>query len=304
MRRLSQRLSQLQRLTVFEAAARIGTFTGAAHELGLTQPSVTRQIRALEREIGASLFDRTPNTAALSPSGAELFESVEQAFALLEAAIDRLDNQSSFVLAANPGVAQRWLVAHLDSLEAALPGREIRLWLFDRNADFGRGGFDAAVHVGHGDWVGHRATHLFDEAVVPVASPEFALAHQLDEHSDANQLSGVPLLHLDTEDRSWASWSDWFGAHSLESPAARVVFSNWTLALDEAIAGRGVALGWRGLIEHHIERGLLVEVGSLYRPPNSAYFAIWPHGIDSETRHTVNRWLLELVHSTDDDPTR
>ena len=52
---MTQKVGRLHRLAVFDAAARLGGFSAAARELGMTQPAVTRQIRALERSLGRDL---------------------------------------------------------------------------------------------------------------------------------------------------------------------------------------------------------------------------------------------------------
>lgn len=127
MRTLVERVGRLQRLAAFEAAARLGSFTGAARELGMTQPGATRHIRALETELGVSLFERRSNRVALSAAGRRLYESVSQGFAVIESALDRIVAAADgFVLAANPGVAQRWLVPHLDQGLLVPVGPEVR----------------------------------------------------------------------------------------------------------------------------------------------------------------------------------
>ena len=158
VRPLIERVGRLQRLAVFEAAARLGSFTAAARELGMTQPAVTQHVRGLETDLGIELFHRTANRATPSAAGSRLQESIGEAFSRIEAELDRLDHDRSvFVLAANPGVAQRWLVPQLDGLRSALGDLDLRLWLFDRNADLTGATFDAAIHAGDGDWPGTRS---------------------------------------------------------------------------------------------------------------------------------------------------
>ncbi len=58
MAELSQRLPRPTGLLMFEAAARLSSFTHAAEELGVTQAAVSQQVRALEQELGVPLFVR------------------------------------------------------------------------------------------------------------------------------------------------------------------------------------------------------------------------------------------------------
>ena len=298
MRPLIVRVGRLQRLAVFEAAARLGTFTAAAAELHMTQPGVTRHIRALEAELGITLFRRGANRALLSAAGARLLESVGQGFAIMESGLEQLAAEAPvFVLAANPGVAQRWLVPRLDELQHAVGDPDLRLWLFDRNAELAGGSFDAAIHAGTGDWPGVECELLFPEITMPVATPELAAQLGLDDGSPAQKLLRQPLLHLDAVDRPWMSWSDWFAGagEELSSGAGRVSFNNYAVLLHEAIAGRGIALAWRYLVDELLAQGLLVEVGPEVRSPTVGYYLLWPRGGRGESVQRLAGWLRALI---------
>lgn len=298
MRHLLSRVKRLQRLAALESAARLGSFTAAAEELGVTQPAVTRQVRALESELGIALFRRSANRAILSDAGHRLHRSVDRAFAGIESELDRIGlEQSVFVLAANPGVAQRWLVPYLSGLKAAAGDAEVRLWLFDRNAELARGSYDAAIHAGEGSWPNLRCRLLFPEIVVPVATPGHAARRGLTAHTPPSKLLDATLLHLDDEDRPWMSWATWFGHFELDLPtrSSQVIYNNYALVLEEAVAGNGVALAWRYLIDDQLERGTLVTVGPEVRQPTSGYYLLWPESAPSSTLHRVAEWLEGVI---------
>ncbi len=298
MRPLLERVGRLQRLAVFEAAARLGTFTAAAQELRMTQPGVTRHIRALEADLGLTLFERSANRSVLSAAGARLHESVGQGFAAIESGLDQLGVEPTvFVLAANPGVAQRWLVPHLEGLQQAIGELDLRLWLFDRNTELARGTFDAAIHAGDGHWPDAHSALLFPEIVLPVATPALAARLGIDEHTRPDVLLGKGLLHLDDADRPWMSWRSWFAHHDLElsARASRVSYNNYALVLQEAVAGRGIALAWRYLIDDLLDQGLLVAVGPQVHHPTSGYYLIWPKGNHRDAVHRLAGWLEQLI---------
>ena len=299
MRPLVRRVGRLQRLAVFEAAARRGTFTAAADELGMTQPAVTRHVRALEAELGVALFDRTANRATLTTDGERLREATASGFTAIEVALERLGAPASeFVLASIPGVAQRWLVPHLDGLQAALgDDADLRLWLFDRDAEMSGGGFDAAIHAGDGQWTGMESTPLFPEVVFPVATPAVAADLGLDGASPAADLPHDALLHLDDVDRPWMAWADWFAHHDLEAPprTGQVVFNNYALVVQEAMAGHGVALGWRHLVDDLVDRGILVVVGPEVHHPTTGYHLLWPQGGRTPAVDRLAAWLAALI---------
>lgn len=293
MRDLMRHVDRLQRLAVFDAAARLGSFTAAARELGMTQPAVTRQIRSLERSLGADLFVRTANRSELTEAGRRLHGHVATGFDVIETGLAELaQHAGTFVLAAHPGIAQLWLVPRLDGLHAALGDLDLRLWLFDRDAEIANGGFDAAIRVGTGEFAGQSCHLLFPERVVPVASPAFAAEHSLHADSSAADVHRTPFVHMDDGDRPWMTWSDWLGEFGipLRHAPGRVLFHNYPMVLQQALAGRGVALGWRPLCDDLIAGDALTIVGPEVRSARG-YYLTWPAGPPSEAVQQLTTWL-------------
>src|ERR1700754_5104070 len=101
---------RLTALKLFARAARVGSFSGAGRELGLSQPSASRLIAALEAEVGAALFSRTTRAVTLTDAGATYLTRVEGILAALDEAdheargtgelrgVLRVGTSSSFVL--------------------------------------------------------------------------------------------------------------------------------------------------------------------------------------------------------------
>lgn len=297
VRELIRRVGRLQRLAVFEAAARLGSFTAAARELGMTQPAVTRQIRSLESAVNAALFHRTSNRSELTDAGRTLLSEVSRAFSGIESALAGLGQRAEvFVLACNPGFAQQWLVPRLERVQEALGGRELRLWLFDREADLGGGSFDAAIQVGRGTFPAVDCELLFPESVFPVAAPTLADRWSLGASSPPDRLLEVPLLHMDDGDRPWMSWGEWFGRFGLVVPRqpGRVLFNNYPVVLQQAVAGRGVALGWRHLVDDLLADGVLEQVGPEITSAEG-YFLTWPTGAKAPTTEALGAWLEEQL---------
>lgn len=293
MRPLVRRVDRLQRLAVFEAAARLGSFTAAGNELGMTQPAVTRQIRSLERALGIELFRRTSNRSELTESGVRLLDSVDVAFATVEFTLDEVATTSdTFVLASPPGFAQELIVPYLDSLQEALPDRDIRLWLYDRERELTSATFDAAILVGRGAWPGLDGEELFRERVVPIATPAFADEWGLDETSTADDVLPTPLLHMDSRDRPWMSWEEWFAAFdiTLIKRPGTLILNNYPAMLQRAIAGRGVALGWRGIVDELLATEVMTVVGPEVES-DSSYWIAWPRRRGGLALTALMNWL-------------
>ena len=295
MRPIVERIERLQRLAVFDAAARRGSFTAAATELGSTQPALTRQIRALERSVGLELFERTANRSRLTEAGRQLAAAVDAGFMTIEQALSTIGGQAStFVLASPPGFAQQVMVPVLDELHAALETEhadDIRLWLYDRDAELDHGDADAMIRIGTGQWDGLDAVRLFDETVVPVATRAFAEAHGLHGDSTVDDVLAAPLLHMDATDRPWMSWADWLTHFDLAlTTRRRVVYNAYPAVIQQAIAGRGVALGWYGVIDQYLTDELLVPVGPAVSTDRS-YCLAWPTGRRTPAVEAVIGWL-------------
>ncbi len=297
MRDVVEQVDRLQRLAVFEAAARLGSFSAAAAELGMTQPAVTRQIRALERSLRTELFVRTANRSTLSEIGARLHDHVSAGLDVIEAGLAELaEHAGTFVLAVHPGIAQQWLVPRLDGMTAALGGLDLRLWLFDRDDEITGGGFDAAIRVGNGEFP-HQTGHLlFREAVVPVSSPLFAEEWGLDAESSAEDVYRAPFVHMDDGHHPWMSWGDWlshFGIQLRRSPG-RVLFHNYPMVLQQALAGRGIALGWRFHVDDHGDGDALTVVGPEV-VSHRGYYVTWPEGVPTDAVRSLLDWCDEQV---------
>ncbi len=293
MRPIVRRVDRLQRLAVFEAAARLGSFTRAGSELGMTQPAVTRQIRALERSLGVELFTRTSNRSELTELGARLREHVVAGFEVIESGLDELaEHAGNFVLAAHPGIAQLMLMPRLEQLNEVLGDLDLRLWLFESDQDLADGTFDAAIRVGTGNFPGLDSQLLFPEVVVPVAAPSIAERFGLDESSSAADVNDAPFVHMDDGDRPWMTWSGWlatFGIALRRSPG-RVLFHNYPMVLQRALLGHGVALGWRPLIDEYVAGGALLVVGPQARS-SRGYYVTWPAGRPSPAVQSLIDWL-------------
>ena len=297
MRDLVRRVDRLQRLAAFEAAGRLGSFTAAARELGTTQPAVTRQLASLERSLGVELFARTSNRSSLTEAGRRLLGHVGVGFDAIERGLDEVAGSADdFTLAAHPGIAQMVLLPRLDELRDALGDRDLRLRLFDRDAELEHGTHHAAIRVGDGRFAGHDAEPLVGEVVVPVAAPSVAERHGLSTASSAADVLAAPLVHMDDADRPWMSWSGWLAEFGLALRPApgRVLLDGYPMALQRTLLCYGVGLGWRPLVDEYVERGALVVVGPEVRSANG-YHVTWPAGPPNDAVRALVTWLRDVL---------
>src|SRR5262249_46374077 len=100
---------------------------------------------------------------------------------------------------------------------------------------------------------------LYRDQLVPVASPALAETCQAGE---LQLLARQRLIHLDSEDKSWTTWDDWFRQLGCDGPiSAGMHVNNYSVALQVAQDGAGVALGWKRLVSPLIRSGHLVAIG-------------------------------------------
>lgn len=81
----------LERLKIFQKVAQLSSFTGAAESLYMTQPSISKHIKALEEYYHTPLFVRTGNKITLTPAGDKLLVYVNEILNLAEEAKDALE---------------------------------------------------------------------------------------------------------------------------------------------------------------------------------------------------------------------
>ncbi|MDX1710302.1 MAG: LysR substrate-binding domain-containing protein [Rhodovibrionaceae bacterium] len=303
MKNLRQVLSNANALIVFESAGRLMSFTRAAEELGISQPAVTRHIKAIESVLERPLFHRNHNRLTLSADGLRLWSSVAAGFGEVAGTIEtmrREKERARLVLATHSGFAQQWLMPRLSDLGALLPDYDVRLLIADSDSDLDRGDADFSVRMGKGNWPDQGSHMLIGECVYPVASPAFL--DRFPELRDASpkELLGAPLLHMDEGDKPWMTWRAWFAAQGVREvpPRPDVIYNNYPLVLQQALAGKGVALAWRPLVDHHTAQRSLLPIGAEIYTLKRGYYLTWPLREPSlSLNHSICGWFAKECQS-------
>ncbi|WP_444870533.1 LysR family transcriptional regulator [Rhodobacter capsulatus] len=200
-------LPSLSLLQAFETAARTQSITAAAAELSLTQSAVSRQIRALEAQLGTELFHRERQTIRLTQGGAAYAREIRAALQKISTASLTLranPGGGTLTLAILPTFGTRWLAPRLPDFLAAHPGITLNLVTRLTQFDFATEAVDAAIHFGVPDWPGAECTWLRGEHVVPACSPDLAARHGF---ATLQELRAAPLLHLTSRPDAWKSSS-------------------------------------------------------------------------------------------------
>jgi len=283
------RLPPFFALRALEAAARHRSYSRAAQELAVTHGAVSQQIRRLEAELGARLFERRGNAMIPTPDAQRLAVEVARGLGVLKNAVADFHAaavRDPLVVSLDPQFANRWLPTRLQRLLADPAGANLEVRVEERRADFTTDGVDMAVRYGAGRWDGVEAVHLFSETLVPVCSPEFLARHRLAAPAD---LLDVPLLH-----HGHRPWSLWFQAFGLEAPRQQgMLFEDSVMLLEAAAQGIGAALARSGLIEQDLQTGRLVRPFDAGVASELGFWIVWRADSRKLRRIAALRdWLL------------
>ncbi|WP_460481712.1 LysR substrate-binding domain-containing protein [Comamonas humi] len=277
-----------QALACFESAARHESYTRAAQELSLTQSAVSRQIIALEAQLGLALFRRTRHGVVLTAAGRQYSRQVAQWLQGMEqGTLDIMAQQGAggaISIAAVPTFATRWLLPRLPQFHELHPDVVVHIDVQTRPFLFAERTVDAAIYAGTPEqarqWPGTRATWLMDEVIVPVCSPRLLEGATSRGRGRAylqvapEVLATLPLLQQSTRPEAWRHW---FEAVGVEAPRALQgpryeLFSMLAVA---ASHGMGVALIPPMLIEEELARGdLVVACARVLRGARAYYWVV------------------------------
>lgn len=265
----------LSNLLAFEAVARRRSFAQAAAELHLTASAISHQVARLERQLGVRLFERSAHGVRLSVAGDRYLSRIGGAVSAILSASDDLQQGlgDSLYVHSSPSFASLWLVPRLKAFAVACPNITLNLSAAPTHSDFALGQADLDIRYGVPEWPDLVVEPLFEERIVPLASPAFIREHRLRR---PEQLSGVPLIQSNV---SVVQWSDWFKAATDRRAPDRfaVRFDRAQMSLDAAAQGLGVALESATIAGGHLAEGKLRPVFGLNHAVRvKAHFAVYP----------------------------
>jgi len=262
-------------LQAFESVARRRSFGLAAHELHLTPSAVSHQVAKLEQHLGVRLFDRSAHGVKLSVAGEQYLLRVSGALLAITAASEDLRQgvSNSLYVHSAPSIASLWLMPRIRAFALAYPDISLNLSAAHTHSDFALGQADIDIRYGIPQWPDLVVEPLFEERIVPLASPAFIKEHKL---RSPEQLLGVPLIQSNV---SVVQWSNWFSAFTrLRAPDRYVVrFDRAQMSLDAATQGLGVALESTMTGNLHLtERKLRPVFAPEMAIKVKAHFAVYP----------------------------
>ena len=254
-------------LRAFLVVARLKNFRAAGQELSLTQSAVSRQIQALEQEVGAALFLRHTRSVELSAAGAVLLRATLPALEGVDNAVRQIRQslgRQSVTITTWASFASLWLIPRLEAFQQAHPDIDIRIDATDAAVDLATADVDLALRYATPQAVVAGAEYLFGEQLTPVVSPWLLNTQALNtvadlaqctliEAGDAHRTSHLQYL-------TWQRWLDAFQPAGAKLAPKRWLYFNYAhQILQAALTGQGVALARTPLVADSLASGDLVE---------------------------------------------
>ncbi len=290
-------LPPLGALRVFEAAARLASFSRAADELHVTHAAVSHQIRQLEEWFGRSLFLREKRGVRLARDAERLAELLSASFERIAAEAEslKLRTKSEIAVACIPSIATRWLIPALGEFLAKHTDTVVRVIYATASQRLRETGCDVLITLGADTSDRVQCTPLFSRVNKPVASPRYL--ERRGKITSIEQIAASDLLH----DETISHWQQWFARAGVSPPGASrgPVFQDFNLLATAAIAGHGVALCPVEVCRREIKNGDLLVLSDISVLERESYFLICKASRQSSVA-AFCAWFQQVIDTEED----
>lgn len=293
-------LPPLACLQAFEASARYLSFTRAGQELHLSPSAVSRQILQLEEFLGRRLFSREHNALRLTPAGETYAIDVRRMLEFCAAQTSTLmarNVKSRLTISCTAGISVFWLGPRLGDFIDRNPDIDLRVIVRDHFGVVSPAEYDVGLfQLRHDDVPGTSTLRLFDEKVFAVCSPDYLDGKPL----TPDELLEHTFLVLEDAERSWMSWHSWFARTTGKpfTPASTIILNSYPLLVELATYGKGIALGWDGVIDSLLDSGALVKASEVSASMDgAAYYMTWPsERAQSSGARRFQAWVCDCLN--------
>lgn len=284
----------LHLLSIFEAAARHQNFKAASNELCITPSAVSHQIKALEQQLGFSLFQRKSRGVELNAAGEMYLNYVQQGLDCFELGTRKTRNRFSsqaLKISCFTTLASSIIIPKLGAFQAKHPDIELRIETGNHVADLRYDDIDLAIRIGQGNWPNTTHQKLLDLSVSAVCSVPFFAQHKINKLEHVNQL---PLIDLAYMDDVWQQWSRAVGI-TLSNTKRVLTFNDYDSSINAATQGLGMALAIFPLENQRLENQSLIAPFNEFVPFERGLYAVYRE--EDEGRHDIQCFINWLTTS-------
>ena len=291
-------LPRLDYLITFQVAAELESFAATAKELNVSETAISRKMKLLEQHFDCALFVRGHRSVRLTEQGRKLLNGVTPALNGIARISEEMmtDHAPATVrMSATNSVSSLWLMPRLRKFRQANRNITISLMSSDQDAECLTDSFDLSILRGDGNWPGFNARLLFGETVFPVCAPTYLDNH--DTIADTATLLDHALIEVSNNHTEWLNWKTWLAhkGHDPDKVRHSTFVNTYPLAIQAAIDGLGISLGWGHLVDHHLRSGNLIQpLDAEYVRTNHGYYLLTRQGSTSPGEsEVVAKWLLQ-----------
>lgn len=283
------RYPPLNALRAFEAAARHKSFVLAASELHVSAASVSRFVKLLESDLGCTLFMRQSSGVRLTDVGEQYWAAIQpslQAIVSVSQEYRRQEYRRTLQIVAIPAIAETWLVSRLWSFQQQHKNIEINLILDDQPVSLQDSDTSIWLTYSDGEVSGVQAFAMPEDCLTLVCNP--MLAQSLTKPAD---IADCALL----VDLDWQSdWASWLAVAGLPLDMSNSIdFERYSMVVNAAIAGSGVAIGHTALLETYLQQGTLVAPFPIKAQPEKQFYAMVAENPKRKAVKQFINWFAE-----------
>ncbi|QHJ01020.1 LysR family transcriptional regulator [Xylophilus rhododendri] len=280
-------------LLCLEASARLRSFTGAAHELHLTQGAVSRQIQALEQRLDVKLFIRRREALALTDAGRYYLDEIAPLLQRLDRATANVmafkGRGGALALSVGASVGAYWLIPRLPDFTREHGEITLNLGTRVGPVDFSASPIDASLEFSDGQRPGLRCDFVLPLVLSPYAAPSWTGLHGRTLDAD------TPRAALIQHGTLPGVWDEWFIQDGIPGGAGRdgPRYEIMSMALNAAVAGMGVVLLPGYMAEDHVAAGRLRRLSRRQLRYSKGYYLVYPEeAAGMKPLQIFRSWLL------------
>ena len=193
-------MDRFDALQVFVRVVEKGSFSAVAKERGIGQPAISKQLSALENELGAELIHRTSRSIALTEAGRDFYDSALRLLEDFESATSRIGRGQTapkglIRVTVPPAFARLHMVSKLPAFFAAYPDMAVEMAASESPATIIEDGFDLAIHSGDLPDSNLVARRFAQTLTILVATPQYLTRHGAPESpNDLHRFRAVVLV--------------------------------------------------------------------------------------------------------------
>ncbi len=297
MRSLRHILPSAGALIAFEAAGRLGSFTRAGTELGMSQAAVSQAVKSLEAALGVALFKRRHRRVELTEAGTRFHADVALGLSHIRKSAEELKalgSEQHVTLSGSTAFASYWMLPRLARFREELPHIDLRIQTSERDVDLMAENIPLGIRSAPPGAFPEYATHvLARERIEAIVGPAYVERSGMPENDEA--ITRHRLIHLEEPYRPCPDWGEWLRAIGLARPplASGLLINDYVLVVQAVMQGQGIALGWKHLTDHLVEAGLLLRASGHVLETGSAFQILWQHDRPlPKAAAQVRDWLI------------